>query len=177
MRFLQLQKLKTDLSGTSTIIIKANDILQVSEIQAQNKVTQQTEIVRQIILVGYPEYAFMTYTPLLAFESTLKAVDITGGLGLGSSCLVPGVLDIVNVDSSYPMVKLWRIKNTITTLIDPLLVNLNYLYFAEEVPFTDEVLQTQVSAMVLSFQGDPLRKTVTNASLSNLVAILEPIIL
>ena len=107
MRFLQLQKLKTDLSGTSIIIIKANDILQVSEIQAQNKVTQQTEIVRQVILVGYPEYAFMTYTPLLTFESILKTVDITGGIVIGSSCSVPGVLDIVNVDTSYPMVKLW----------------------------------------------------------------------
>lgn len=176
-KYLQLQKLKTDLSGSSTIIINQDDILLIDNQPVQNKVTQQVEVVRRVVLVGYPSYTFYTNTTLAAFETQLKTVDFTGGIGVGSSCTVDGVLDIVSVRVDFPTVKLLRIKNNTTILTEPHIVNLNYLYFAEEVPFVDEELNSQVTAFMLTLKGNPHERFLAKVTLAELQAALEPTVI
>lgn len=174
--FVQFEKLKTDLSGTSTLIINQDDILLVDDEDVQNKITQNVETVRRVILHGYPSYTFYTRTALGTFEAMLNVVDFTGGVGSGSSCAVPGVLDIVSIKPSFPTVKLLRVKNNSLTLTDPYLINLNFLYFAEEVPFTDEVTGTQVTAFMIALKGNPQERFLAKITLSELQAALDPYI-
>lgn len=176
-KYLQLQKLKTDLSGTSTFIINREDILLVDNQPLQNKVTQAIEVVSRVVLAGYPSYTFYTRTLFSAFETKLKTVDFTGGVGAGSSCTVPGVLDIVTVSPTYPTVKIYRVKNNTTLLTEPYIVNLNYLYFAEEVPFVDEELNTQVTAFMLTLKGNPHERFLAKITLAELQAALDPTII
>lgn len=176
-KYLQLEKLKTDLSGTSTLIINQDDILLVDNQSLQNKVTQAVEVVRRVVLQGYPSYSFSTRTALAAFETQLKTVDFTGGAGIGSSCTVPGVLDIVNIAVSFPTVKLLRVKNNSITTTEPHIVNLNYLYFAEEVPFVDEELNVQVTAFMIALKGNPYERFLAKINLAELQAALEPTII
>jgi hypothetical protein len=176
-KFLQLEKLKTDLSGTSKLLINQEDILLVDNQPMQNKVTQQVEVVRRVVLQGYPSYTFYTRTALAAFEAQLKTVDFTGGVGVGSSCSVPGVLDIVTVSANYPTVKLLRVKNNTLVTAEPHIVNLNYLYFAEEVPFVDEELNIQVNAFMLALRGNPHERFLAKITLAELQAVLDPMIL
>jgi hypothetical protein len=176
-KYLQLEKLKTDLSGTSTLIINQDDILLVDNQPMQNKVTQAVEVVRRVVLQGYPSYSFSTRTTLAAFEGQLSTVDFTGGIGSGSSCTVPGVLDIVNVAVNFPTVKLLRVKNNTLITTEAHIVNLNYLYFAEEVPFVDEELNVQVSAFMLALKGNPTERFLAKVTLAELQAALEPTIL
>lgn len=176
-KYLQLEKLKTDLSGTSTLIINQDDILLVDNQPMQNKVTQAIEVVRRVVLQGYPSYSFSTHTALAAFEAQLKTVDFTGGVGVGSSCSVPGVLDIVNVAVNYPTVKLLRVKNNTLVTTEAHIVNLNYLYFAEEVSFVDEELNVQVTAFMLALKGNPHERFLAKITLAELQAALEPTII
>lgn len=173
-KYLQLEKLKTDLSDTSTLFINQDDILLIDEQTMQNKVTAQVEQVRRVVLIGYPSYSFYTRTTLTAFEAQLKAIDFTGGIGTGSSCLVPGVLDIVSIVSSFPTVKLIRVRNNTLTESEPHLVNLNYLYFAEAVPFVDEVTGVPVRAFTLALKGAPYELFKAKISLGELQAVLDP---
>lgn len=176
-KYLQLEKLKTDLSGTSTLIINQDDVLLVDSQPLQNKVTQAIEVVRRVVLQGYPSYSFHTRTALATFESQLKTVDFTGGIGVGSSCSVPGVLDIVDIAVNYPTVKLLRVKNSTLVTTEPHIVNLNYLYFAEEVPFVDEELNVQVTAFMLALKGNPHERFLAKVTLAELQAALEPTII
>lgn len=176
-KYLQFEKLKTDLSGTSTLIINQDDILLVDDQTMQNKVTQTIEVVRRVVLQGYPSYSFNTRTALAAFEAQLGTVDFTGGVGVGSSCTVPGVLDIVNVAVTYPTIKLLRVKNNTLVTTEPHIVNLNYLYFAEEAPFVDEELNVQVTAFMLALKGNPHERFLAKITLTELQAALEPTII
>lgn len=176
-RFLQLEKLKTDLSGTSTLLINQDDILLVDNIALQNKVTQAIEVVRRVVLMGYPSYTFHTRTALAAFETELDTVDFTSGAGVGSSCSVDGVLDIINIATTFPTVKLLRVKNSTITTTEPHIVNLNYLYFAEEVPFVDEQLNNQQTAFMIALKGNPHERFLAKISLADLQAALEPTVI
>ena len=176
-KYLQLEKLRTDLSGTSTLLINQDDILLVDNQPLQNKVTQAVEVVRRVVLQGYPSYSFSTRTALAAFETQLKTVDFTGGIGVGSSCTVAGVLDIVNVAVNFPTVKLLRVKNNTLVTTEPHIVNLNYLYFAEEVPFVDEELNVQVTAFMIALKGNPHERFIAKVTLAELQAVLEPTII
>ena len=176
-KYLQLQKLSTDLASTSTLLINQEDILLVDTVGMQNKVTQQVESVTRVVLVGYPSYTFYTRTDMAAFEAQLRAVDFTGGAGVGSSCSVSGVLDIVTLSATYPSVKLLRVKNNTVQLTDPQVVNLNYLYFAEEVPFVDDQLNVQVSAFMLTLKGQPNERFMAKVTLAELTAALSPTVL
>ena len=176
-KYLQLEKLKTDLSGTSTLLINQDDILLVDNQPLQNKVTQAVEVVRRVVLQGYPSYTFYTRSALAAFEAQLKTVDFTGGVGSGSSCTTPGVLDIVNIATTFPTVKLLRVKNNTLMTTEAHIVNLNYLYFAEVVPFVDEELNTQVTAFMIALKGNPHERFLANVSLATLQAALEPTII
>jgi hypothetical protein len=176
-KYLQLQKLSTDLASTSTLLINQEDILIVDTVGMQNKVTQLVEVVSRVVLVGYPSYTFYTRTPMAAFEAQLRAIDFTGGIGSGSSCSMPGVLDIVTVSATYPSVKLLRVKNNTVVVTDPQVVNLNYLYFAEEVPFVDEELNVQVSAFMLTLKGQPNERFLAKVTLAELQAALDPTVL
>jgi uncharacterized Fe-S cluster-containing radical SAM superfamily protein len=176
-KYLQLEKLKTDLSGTSTLLINQDDILLVDNQPMQNKVTQAIEVVRRVILQGYPSYSFSTRTSLAAFEAQLKTVDFTSGVGVGSSCSVSGVLDVVNIAVNYPTVKLNRVKNKTLLTTEPHIVNLNYLYFAEEVPFIDEELNTQVTAFMIALKGNPHERFLAKITLAELQAVLSPTVL
>lgn len=176
-RFLQLEKLKTDLSGTSTLLINQDDILLVDNIALQNKVTQAIEVVRRVVLMGYPSYTFHTRTPLVDFETELDTVDFTSGVGVGSSCAVDGVLDVVNIATTFPTVKLLRIKNSTLATTEPHIVNLNYLYFAEIVPFVDEQLNTQQQGFMIALKGNPHERFLAKVTLAELQAALEPTII
>lgn len=173
-KYLQLEKLKTDLSGTTTMLINQDDILLIDDQLLQNLVTQAFETVRRVTLVGYPSYTLYTRTTLSAFEAQLATVDFTGGVGVGSSCSVPGVLDIVNITTNFPTVKLLRVKNRTLLATDEHIVNLNYLYFAEEVPFTDEETGAQVTAYMIALKGNPYERFLAKITLPELQAILNP---
>lgn len=176
-RFLQLEKLKTDLSGTSTLLINQDDILLVDNIALQNKVTQAIEVVRRVVLMGYPSYTFHTRTALSTFEAELDTVDFTNGIGVGTSCAVDGVLDVVSIATAFPTVKLLRIKNSTLATTEAHIVNLNYLYFAETVPFVDEQLNTQQEGFMIALKGNPHERFLAKVTLAELQAALEPTII
>jgi hypothetical protein len=173
-KYLQLEKLKTDLSGTTTMIINQDDILLIDDQPLQNKVTQAIEVTRRVTLVGYPSYTLYTRTSLAAFEAQLGTIDFTGGPGVGSSCSVPGVLDVVNIATTFPTVKLLRVKNRTLVTTEAHIVNLNYLYFAEEVPFLDEETNTQVNAYMIALKGNPYERFLAKITLAELQAVLDP---
>jgi hypothetical protein len=176
-KFVQLQRMHADNATSSTVIFDLRDVLQINQTVAQNKFTGQMETFSQVILQGYPEIFFLTKVNLQTFESNMHIVDLTGGAGTGSSCTVPGVLDIVTADAIYPFVKFNRINNNVVIEDDPYIGNINYLYMVEEVPYVDKGTSEGKIAIALTFRGQPLRKIQTDTTLADIQAILDPVIL
>ncbi len=179
-QFLKFEKLTTGTTSKhSSLLVNRETLLLVEPVTLEDKELGTTFVASRVVIIGYPEYTFYTLTSLATLQATLDAVDGTGAITVGgSSCsLDPGVLDIVSVSTQLPLLKLLRVNNNISTLTTPYVCNPNYLLYAEEVPFLDEDTELQVTGLMLTFRGNPLRRVPTKLTFAELCTLLEPLTL
>jgi hypothetical protein len=177
-QFLRFDKLTTSsFTNKQPIIVNKSSILLVEKEVLEDKLYRTTFTASRVHIIGYPEYTFYTLASMESIESILDAVDVTQGIQTGvSSCDgTPGMLDIVNLEGSLPALRLNRIKNNVKADVVPYMCNPNYLLYAEETPFQDEVTEQQTTYLALVFRGIPTRRVPTRLSIDDLSTLLKAI--
>lgn len=178
-QFLKFEKITTGTaSQKSPILVNRSSILMVEEETFEDKVFRTNITASRVYIIGYPEYTFQTLTPMADIEAIIGTIDVTQGVQTGvSSCGgAPGVLDIVSLEGSLPSIKLKRIKNNVANLTQDYVCNPNYLLYAEETGFQDEITELPAVYLNLVFRGNPLRRIPTKLTFAELEQLLEPTI-
>jgi hypothetical protein len=178
-QFLQFDKLTTGTaSHKQPILVNRSSILLIEEDVLEDKLYRTTFTASRVHIIGYPEYTFHTLSSMDTIASLLRTVDATQGVSsTGSSCGgTPGILDVLSLEGSLPIIKLNRIKNRVAASTVPYLCNPNYLLYAEETPFQDEETEQEIQYLTMVFRGNPIRRIPTKLDISELATLLTPII-
>lgn len=178
-QFIRLQKLTTrSPSSGEPILFNKSDVLVVDEEALVDQGSGSPFTARRIILNGSPEYTFYTMVSLSSILTALGAINLTGGLGSGSTCAGnPGVLDIVTLDANYPMLEVRKVVNNIASQTATITFNPNFLLHALEHPYQDEDTEVQSIGLMVAMKAVSPRRFMITLTMDDLTALLEPIVI
>ena len=179
-QFIQLEKLTTSSASEQAPFIFNRDVFLISE---REKVRDASDghqfIATRVTLGGHPEYTFYTLVDQDILATALNTVDVAHGINPGgSSCAGDiGVINHLEVEGTYPMLKLQRIINKVTTNKVDYLCNPNDILYAESYTFQDDATSSSTTKLIITFTGTSPRRIVTDLILADLSLLLEPTIL
>jgi hypothetical protein len=177
-QFIQLDRLTTKSSIDVAPIIFNRDAFIISE-RETILVDGIPYVTTRVTLAGYPEYTFWTLVDQDILAAALGTTDLTGGyLPSAPPCTTVGMIDVLKVDANYPMLKLLRINNNVSTNLTEYVCNPDMFLWLEEYVFQDEVTQLPTTALLITFtSAAPKRAINAIIDFGDMSALLEPIII
>ena len=169
--------LNSNPSQLGDILVQAESIFLYNSDVLQNQKIGSEYPATRIEVSSFPNHSFHTPSSIAQVSSALNVVDLTGGVGSGSSCAGdPGVLDIIYASSTYPSLKTNMIVNRSLTELEPYVFNPAYLVFAEDIIFQDRKTSRQETALLIVLRDSQPKRIMTALNFDDLIAILEPIV-
>jgi hypothetical protein len=174
--FLLFKKiLNSDPTQRGDIIVRADSILLYNEDVLENRKLGVNYTATRVELASFPNHSFYTPSTLAQVSSVLKVIDMTSGAGTGSTCAGdPGVLDILYVPISYPLLKTSMIVNNIEAELQDVVFSPDYLVFSENIIYRDQRTGQQKTALMVVLRDSQQRRVMTNLEFSDLQAVLDP---
>lgn len=175
--FLHFKKiLNSNPAQLGDIIVRADSIFLYNNDVLENRKTGTNYQATRIELSSFPNYSFHTPSTMAQVSSVLKVIDLTGGgSSTGSSCAGnPGVLDIVYMSTSFPLLRANMLVNNSKSELEPYVFNPDYIVFTEEVVFQDRKTQQQDTAVLLVLRDSQPKRIMTDLDFSDLMTVLEP---
>jgi len=176
-QFIQLDKFTTRTVSEVAPFIFNKDSFLISEKETIRDASDGHQFVAtRVTLLGTPEYTFYTLVDQDVLATALGTVDVTQGLTPGgSSCAGdPGVMDTITYDAEYPMLKLLKILNKVTTNTLEYVCNTNEILYIEEIVYQDKATQMPATALVITFTSTTPRRVMTKLSFADISALLDP---
>lgn len=176
--FLLFKKiLNSNPAQLGNIIVRADSIFLYNEDVLENRKLGTSYTATRVELSSFPNHSFYTPSTIGQVSSVLNVIDVTGGAGVGSSCLGnPGVLDIVYMSTSYPLLRANMIVNNIETELQEFVFNPDYLVFSENVLYRDQRTAQEKIALMIVLRDSQQRRIMSNLEFDDLQAILEPVL-
>lgn len=159
---------------TSQVIVNSPEILLISSDDIRDLDTQAQYSATRIDVVGHPVYSFFTLATINHLSQIIPIIDVTGGAGTGGSCLDPSSLDIVYPQVVYPHIRLLVVHNSSMSETEELVINPNYIVWAQSTIFTDRRTGLQVSALLISLKDTPPRAVISTLLFQDLETLLTP---
>lgn len=175
--FILFQKiLNNNPAQLGYVLVKSDSILLYNADTLQNQKTGQDYTATRVEVYSFPNYSFHTPSTVAQVSSVLKVIDVSGGAGVGSSCLGNlGVLDIVYAASTFPMLKANMLVNNSKSELEPFIFNPEYIVFSEEITFRDQKTSLQSTAVLLVLRDAQPKRIMTNLAFADLITLLEPV--
>ena len=169
--------LNSNPAQLGNVLVRADSIFLYNEDTLEDHKMRVSYQASRVELSSFPNHSFYTLTTIDALSSLLDVVDMTSGVGSGSSCAGDaGVLDTVYAVTKYPMIRANMILNQNRNELQAYVFNPEYLIFAEDVVYYDQRLNQQRTALMIVLRDSQQKKILTDLLLADLVAVLEPII-
>ena len=174
--FLLFKKILNDNPAQlGDIIVSAESVFLYNADVLQNKKTGRDYVTTRVEISSFPNYSFYTPSTMDQVSSVLKVIDLTGGAGSGSYCAGdPGVLDIIYMATTFPLLKANMLVNNSLSEVEPYVFNPEYIVFAENVVFQDRKTAQQATALLLVLRDSQPKRIMTELDFGDLVTILEP---
>lgn len=159
------------------ILVRSDSIFLYNQDTLEDQKLRVSYNATRIELSSFPNHSFYTLTTVDDLSTMLNVVDMTSGVGSGSSCAGDtGVLDTVYAVTKYPMIRANMILNQNRNEIQAYVFNPEYLIFAEDVVYYDKRLNAERQALMVVLRDSQQKKILTNLMLADLIAILEPLV-
>lgn len=175
-RFFKLDRLTTGtMSKTQPIIFDGDALLHGSEVSIYDEEQRASYTATVLSVLGYPEYTFKTLTPLATVLAAVGGTRLVPGVPASNSCSVAGNILIATLPMSLPLTIVRKVRNKIKADTDELMINPNYIVYAEEQIYQDENTELETSGVLLVLNSTPPKQVPTNLALSDVIAFLNPI--
>lgn len=160
------------------ILVRADSLFLYNADTLENKRTGTNYTATRVEIASFPNYSFYTPSTVDQVSSVLNVVDVTGGAATsGSSCVGnPGVLDIVYISTSYPLLKTNMLVNQSKLELQPYVFNPDFLVFAESTVYLDLKSKVQDTALLIVLRDSQPKRIMTDLEFADLVTILDPVI-